>query len=434
MNDASAVIEAYKKTAARLLADPDSPEDLCNQFALLAARGERTPAHLVLARRCAASAPKEWLPLFNLGSAEMRAGLYKDSLRSFSRALDVAPPDRRAITLHHIGMAWHDLGEHETALTWYMTAQFADPTDKEIEQSVAITKLASGELESGLYDFEVRLHKPPRKNISNSGIPRWRGEDLAGRTLILAHEQGYGDSLQFIRFAPELRKLGVAKLIWSGPPGLNGLIADNFAFDAVVDEAGPFEADFVTSPMAACGILGATYADMTGEPYMTAPPAMQLPGRGKLKVGLSWKGSPGYAADAKRSMRLEDLGSLLELPGAAFYSLQVGKDAADITRLGLDGFVADLGSVIHDWRDTARAVAAMDVIVTVDTANGHLAGALGKPVLLLLADPSCWRWMSKRTDTPWYRAHRLFRQTTPENWAEPVAAVRSTLEAMLASG
>jgi hypothetical protein len=158
---------------------------------------------------------------------------------------------------------------------------------------------------------------------------------------------------------------------------------------------------------------------------MMAKP-VTLPARGKLKVGLAWQGLHGHRNDHLRSMTLPDLFPLFDLPGAAFYSLQVGADAAPITSLGLDGFIADLGSTFSDWRDTAAAVAAMDVIASVDTGTAHLAGALGKPVILLIGKQPDWRWMRGDT-TPWYRNHRLLRKT--DAW--PVMEAREILEKML---
>ena len=422
MLDVPEVIKAYKTTAANLLHDPDNPEYLANQYTLLSTT-LRSPAQLALARRCALAAPTQFIALFNYAAALMRDG--RDSVKAFMSALSVAPDDRRAITLHHLGLAHHDRGEYDQALKYYELAlgRGADPV---FHGSVAIAKLAKGQLREGLHEFEVLNHKPVRKPISDSGIPRWNGEDLTDKTVILAHEQGFGDTLQFIRFAPLLAKK-CKKLILSGPPSLTGLLSDNFKFKAVIGEEGPFKADYVTSCMAACALLGIEYKDIKCEPYMKAKPK-DLPARGKLKVGLSWKGSPGFAMDALRSAKLEDFCPLFDLPGAAFYSLQVRPGPEEISNLGLDGFIADLGSTLGDWRDTAAAIAAMDVLVATDSANAHMAGALGKPVLLMLGKAPCWRWM-KGEKTPWYSGHKIFRQSVVDQW--PIAAVRKELEGML---
>lgn len=418
------ILAAYKKTAADLLQDPDNPEALANQYTLLSTT-PRSPAQLALAKRCAEVAPNEFIARFNYASALMRSGM--DSLAQFKAALEIAPKDRKALVLHHIGLAYHDLAEYDTALKFYEMSKAVDENEPKIHQSIAIAKLASGRLKEGLYEFEVKHHIKPRKAISESGIHWWNGEPLAGRTVILTHEQGFGDTLQFIRFAGLLRER-CGRLIFSGPESLAPLIAEQFdCFDDVINEAGPFKADFVTSPMAAAALMGIEYKDVTGLAYMSAKPTY-LPNRGKLKVGLSWKGSPGYANDALRSAKLEDFCPLFDLPGAAFYSLQVKPGPVEISNLGLDGFIADLGSTLGDWRDTASAIAAMDVLVATDSANAHMAGALGKPVLLLLGKSQCWRWM-KGDKTPWYSGHKIFRQSVVDQW--PMDQVRKELEGML---
>jgi hypothetical protein len=417
------ILEAYKATAAKLLANPDDPEQLSNQYTLLSTT-KRSPAQLALAKRCFEVAPDEFIAAFNYAAALMRGGM--NSTAVFRRALELAPTDRRAVTLHHLGLAHYDQGEYDTALNYYTLALEARADEPLVKGSIAIAKLAQGKLRDGLYEFEVTNHKPVRKPITDSEIPRWNGEILEGKTVILAHEQGFGDTLQFIRFAPLLKKR-CKKLIFSGPEALTGLISDNFEFKAVIGEDGPFKADYVTSCMAAAALMGIEYKNISGEPYMKADP-MDLPKRGRLRVGISWRGSPGYAMDALRSASLEAFCPLFDLPGAAFYSLQVNPGPQEITNLGLDGFIADVGSTIKDFRDTARAIAAMDVIVTTDSANGHMAGALGKPVLLMLGKAPCWRWMRSDT-TRWYRGHKIFRQSTVDCW--PMEAVRAELQGMM---
>ena len=419
------IVEAYKKTAVHLLNDPDDPEALTNQYTLLSTT-PRSAAQLAVAKRCAQVAPNEFIAVFNYASALMRCGM--ESLATFRRALELAPTDRTAITLHHIGLAHHDRGEYEAALKWYELTLSHDTNEPKIHQSIAIAKLAMGRLKEGLYEFEVLHHSKPRKAISKSKIPWWKGESIEGKTVILTHEQGFGDTIQFIRFAPLLRDRCASRLVLSAPGSLAPLLAEQFdCFDAIIGEEGPFKADFVTSPMAAAALMGIEYKDVNGLAYMTSAPAV-LPSRGRLKVGLSWKGSPGYANDALRSASLAAFCPLFDLPGAAFYSLQVRPGPDEITTMGLDGFVADLGSTLTDWRSTAAAISAMDVIVSTDSANAHLAGSLGKPVLLMLGKAPCWRWMSGDR-TPWYRNHRIFRQATVDCW--PVDEVRRELEVML---
>lgn len=407
----------YKANAANLLRDPDSAEYLTDQYQLLSTT-RHSPSQLALAKRAIALAPNEFIAVFNYASALCRAGL--DGVNAYRRALELAPDDMVSTTYHHLGLAHHDRGEYDLALSRYrLSLETGD--DPNIRQSIALARLANGELRQGLYEFEVQYHVKPRKPISDSGIAQWNGEDLTGKRVILAHEQGFGDTIQFVRFAGMLRER-CRHLIFSGPDILAGLIAEQFdCFDDVINEAGPFDADYITSCMAAAALMGIEYEDVDPSPYMRADP-IKLPDRGKLKIGLSWKGSPDHANDALRSAELLDFCPLFDLPGTAFYSLQVRPEPKEITTLGLDGFIADLGSTLSDWRSTASAIAAMDVIVTVDTGTGHLAGALGKPTLLLIGDAPDWRWMPK---VSWYQNHRIFRG----RW--PMGEVRAELESMM---
>lgn len=416
------VVEAYKRTAANLLKNPDSAEDLSSQFILLYSQGSGT-AHLAIARRCAAIEPNKFLPVFNLGSAQLKSGLYQESVATFIRAFGLAPPEHARIAMLHIGLANYASGNTGEALKWYERGR-ALQDDTDVQQSIAIARLMSGELEA-MHEFECKYHTPRRKPIVESGIPRWMGEDLTGKTVIVCHEQGFGDTIQFARFIPELK---AERVIWSGPLSLEQLMAENFAFSEMIGEDGPFEADYYCSPISICGALKAKYPSGSGAPYMRSD-AMKLPDRG-LKVGLAWAGNADYAHDAERSIDLLQLAPLLEIPGTGLYSFQVGRGEGDITRLGLDGLIANLGGTLKDWKDTARAIMAMDVVVTVDSGVAHLAGALGKPVLILLPYANCWRWMLDRSDTPWYASARLFRQFAPGQWAEPVLHVKRALEEM----
>ncbi len=414
------VITAYQKTAINLLRDPDCAEDLSNQFTLLVSRGDAGAAYLPLARRCAALAPNTFIAVFNQGSAELKAGLYREGIKSFTRALPLADPANVRVTMQHIGLACYASGDVERALKWYERAR-GIKDDTEIQQSIAIARLMAGELEA-MFEFECKHHTPRRKPIVSSGIPRWMGEDLTSKTIIVCHEQGFGDTIQFARFIPKLK---AERVIWSGPESLRLLMAENFSFSEMIGEDGPFEADYYCSPISICGALRSKYNSVSGLPCLKARP-IKLPDRG-LKIGLCWAGNPDYAHDAERSMSLKDMSPLLEIPGTGFYSFQVGANEADIPRLGLDGLVANLGGTLKNWHDTARAVQAMDLIVSVDSGVAHIAGALGKPVLILLPYANCWRWMRDRADTPWYSSVKLFRQSSPGQWAEPVSGVRDAI-------
>lgn len=422
--------EKYQAQAKVLLDNPDDPTALHAQVVACENVKFHTPATVALIRRCAAIAPDEWNAVFNLGSVLARDGKYRDAIRQFLRAVElVKSKEQQVMTLHHIGMMHNDIGENDKAIKFYELALAISPDDKDVGQSRAISWLCQGRLNKGLTEFEVRLHKPARKAIYQSGIPIWNGEKLDGKSIIITHEQGFGDTIQFIRFLPRLRRDAKPKQVaFAGPEGLNKLLWQNFHADQWLDEEGPFDADYICSPMAMVAHLGIEYCDVSGLPYMQTAPLF-LPDRGLLKVGIVWQGSWSYSQNARRSMALEGMCPLFAIPGAAFYSLQVGPGAKEVSQLGLDGFLADLTCKIKDWSDTARAIMAMDVIVGVDTGTLHLAGALGKRTLMILPYAPCWRWLRSDNRIRWYENTRLFRQQIPGTW--PVSLVKNELERMV---
>jgi hypothetical protein len=418
-------LDAYKQVCGKLLTNPDDARSLVERQYFVQGSKRARELNVSLARRAFELAPDRFEPVFNLASAVLPFDPW-NALAGFMRAYGLAPRSHKATAMHHMGLAHHDLGQIDKALECYERSKELDPHEPEIERSIAIAQLAAGKLAEGLFAFEVEHYQAWDRPIFKSGIPRWRGEDLTGKTIIVAHEQGFGDSIQFSRFIPHIK---AGKVLWSGPDVLTGLIEDNVKLDGTVPFEGPFDADYHASPLSACAALGVDYPSVDNEPYIVAEP-MNLPDRGRLKVGLVWRGSSGYARDADRSFDIDTYAPLFEIPGCAFYSLQVGEFADDVHNAGLTGFVADLTPAIKDWRDTAKALAAMDVLVSIDTATAHLAGAMGIKTLLLLNFAPCWRWMRDTETTPWYKNHKLFRQHMPGAWGEPVASVARQLRMM----
>jgi hypothetical protein len=248
---------------------------------------------------------------------------------------------------------------------------------------------------------------------------------------VVYHEEGHGDFIQFCRYIPKLRETGVDKILLCGPSReLLELVSDNVAVDGIVPLSGPFECDFVVGSMSVPWRVGIDYGSVSGKPYFTAEPA-SIPLRGKLNVGLVWRGNSEYGMDAHRSMAFSELCPLFDIPHVAFYSLQKGGAEVEVTALGYDGFVANLEPLATTWRNTARLIMALDAIVTVDTAVAHLAGALGKPVLMMCTNAADWRWNRSNEKTAWYDSVRVIRQSKQDDWAPCIANVRTKLKGML---
>jgi hypothetical protein len=174
---------------------------------------------------------------------------------------------------------------------------------------------------------------------------------------------------------------------------------------------------------------GVEMKDVNGKPYFKAEPA-KLPKRGKLNVGLVWKGNAAYLADTQRSMPFSTYSPLFDLPGVAFNSLQVGPQGLEVTDLGLDGFCANLEPFMPNWHATARVIQALDVVVSVDTAVAHLCGALGKPVFTLVTSNADWRWDRNSSRSVWYDSMRVIRQTKQDDWSPCIEEVKTRLREM----
>jgi hypothetical protein len=256
------------------------------------------------------------------------------------------------------------------------------------------------------------------------------GESIAGKTVLLWSEQGIGDTLQFLRYAPFVRAMG-ARVIVDVHRELVPLVKTQGLADVVVAAGDPVPAFDVHAPlMSVPFILGTTIDTIPATvPYLRPMPdrveawAKRLPADGTRKVGIAWAGARGHHNDRRRSIAVELLAPLGDVPGVTFVSIQPRSADAPVPPIPL----LDLGRELRDFADTAALLSQLDLVITVDTSVAHLAGALGRPVWTMLAFAPDWRWMLGREDTPWYPTMRLFRQRSVGDWADVVARVRSAL-------
>lgn len=439
----SETVQKYKAFAGKLLTAPDDPENLINQFALLSDGGDRTNGrhYLALAQRAYAINPEDVNTVFNYASALQRVGEFGKAKDLYKWCVDHGPDEWLTRSLHHLGVAYRAMGQNTKAIECYDQAISRDPKAEYIKDR-ALAMMAAGWLREGLETFEVRKKLSEEHVAKNGGVLKaqnrlpadvkyWNGEDLTGKTIVIYHEEGTGDFFQFARFIPKLRKTGVAKILLTGPvPDVLDFISDQVQIDGIVPLEGPFECDYVVGSMSISWRLGIDYKDISGKPYMVAEPAT-FPLRGKLNVGLVWRGNPAYGMDAHRSMAFSELCPLFDIPDVAFYSLQCGPANNEVTKLGFDGFVADLTPFAKSWRKTARLLKRLDVVVTVDTAVAHLAGALGVPCLMMITKASDWRWDRSSENTVWYDSIRVIRQQEQDDWKPCVTRVRNKLKEML---
>jgi tetratricopeptide (TPR) repeat protein len=364
-------------------------------------------------------------------------GRFAEAIEAYRRA---EARGNRAATSNR-GNSLLDLGRMDEALRAHESAAERDPQSAGAAYNLSLTQLRLGEWERGWPGYEARfrfheVHRNPRFFRQ----PRWRGEPLEGRRVLLHAEQGLGDTIQFCRYAALVAARGGMAILQVQAPveRLMRSLAVVRAGLAVVAPLGaePPEFDLECPLLSQPAIFGTTTetvpwqgAYLGANPELAIAKRMQFPGVRQdslgrsLRVGLAWAGNPGYKTDRQRSMALATLLPLLRVPGVTWISLQKGAPAKQLADLPGDVFVWDGSSRDRDLAETAALAATLDLVVTTDTCIAHLAGAMGKPVWILLPNLSDWRWMQQVETTPWYPTARLFRQCGPDDWAGVITRV-----------
>ena len=393
---------------------------------------------VAVGHRALALMPADAGLLSNLGLAlSMRIGGDEAAASTLSRAIVLEPNHaetrmNRALVLRSL----HRLDEAEDACRRLIAER---PDEAGAHTLLATCLLMRGDLAAGFREYEWRSRLADGQVVARGlPTPPWEGGALDGRRILLHDEQGLGDGIQFARYAPLLARRG-ARVIVECNDALVRLFATLPGVEAVVGRSSPTpEHDVHAALMSLPHLLGTTLATVPAEvPYLAAESSLVAmwrdrlePARAGLRVGLVWAGNAGLPDDPKRSPGLEPLLPLLDLPGVVFVSLQKGDGRADLERLGgrLPTGFHDVGGALDDLADTAAVVAQLDLVISVDSAVAHLAGALGRPVWTILRAESEWRWMLERTDSPWYPTMKLFRQRRAGDWSDVVAALRTALQ------
>lgn len=370
---------------------------------------------------------------FILGTALLGAGDTIAACAAFEAAVRIAPDHNRAITNLVLGLV--DLGRADDALAVIDRAIARNAEAADMHFLRAVLLLRASDFERGWPEYEWRLKcadQPPQ----DFGLPRWSGEDIEGKAILIYAEQGSGDAIQFARFMPLVVERG-ARIVVACPEEMMPLLATMPAVAAAGLPDAATKPDFQVPLMSLPWIMGIPPAPIPNQVPYLYPPAdspvrLEAPA-GDLKVGLAWAGNPRHSQDRNRSTGLDEMRPILGVPGCRFFSLQVGDRRRDIAENDLADAVVDLGGGFRNFADTAAAIDHLDLVIAVDTAVAHLAGALGKPVWTLLQKIPDWRWLMDREDTPWYPTMRLFRQPAPGDWETPIAAVDRWLDSLASS-
>ncbi len=357
----------------------------------------------------------------NMGDVLAWRARDEEALACYEAALRLRPDS--AEFWNKRGFALEQLGRWEEALECFEQAVRRKPDFAEARTNRAMAWLRRGDFVRGFAEYEWRFR---RKDFGTAAQrePRWRGEPLEGRTILIHAEQGLGDTIQFMRYLPLVEQRG-GRVKFNCQPRLRPLAAARWT--AEPQERAELHASLLSLPH----LLGTTAETIPAAvPYLEVASAhverwrQRLGGGGSLKVGLVWAGNPRHPQDRRRSVPPELLAALGGLGDVRFFSLQRGWRAR-IPGLELEELEEETGTVL----DTAAAILNLDLVISVDTMAAHLAGALGRRVWLLLSFCPDWRWMLEREDTPWYPTMRLFRQRRPGDWREVIARVAEALRA-----
>jgi tetratricopeptide (TPR) repeat protein len=380
--------------------------------------------------------PTQVEALLNRGIALSAMGRHAEALESYRRALVVDP--NRPDAHYASGNALRALERDAEAVASYDAALALQPQHADAHWNRAWALLALGDYERGWPEHEWRakspgwLAPPPR-----TSAPLWLGEpQCAERRLLVLSEQGTGDTVQYLRYVPLLAACGV-KVMIELPRALERLCAPFRKHATLVFDDEPLPRHDLYCPIASLPLAFGTRVETIPAqiPYIEADPELAAhwretiaPAAGTLRAGLVWAGNPKQGSEARRGIGLAHCLPLLAVPGVHWYSLQVGERASDLARLAPSGAV-DLSPKLTDFAETAAAIANLDLVITTDTAVAHLAGALGKPVWVLLMFAADWRWLRGREDSPWYPTAHLFRQESPGDWGGVIERVRVRLAA-----
>ena len=461
-------VAAYRQAIA---ADPASAQlhaDLGHVLRSAGALDEAIAEH----RRAADLLPTSPVPFDNLGSALQKAGRPAEAMAAYGAALALEPD--RPETLNHIGTVhcdagrWdaarvaferamnhrpdfgdavnnlgtvlEELGHRGEAMAHYRRAVELSPRSASPPWNVALMQLLSGDYAAGWAGYEHRWRQPLQSKVHRGfAQPLWDGSPLDGRRLLLHAEQGFGDAIQFARYAPLAATLGVqgGRVFVECHPPLAKLFRSLKGVERVAPrDQGPLPPFDVHCPfMSLPRVFGTTLATVPNEvPYLRAAPAAANRWRRRLaaeptgrRVGLVWAGDGKHQKDRDRSLALSMLAPLAGVPGVRFHSLQLGLPATQAATPPAGMSLVDWTADLSDFAATAALVSQLDLVITVDSAVAHLSAAMGRPTWVLVAFAPDWRWLLGRDDSPWYPTARLFRQPAVRAWAEPIARVAERL-------
>ena len=412
-------IVAYRKAIALQPDYADAHENLANALKDSGRLEDATFAY----RQVIALRPNSPEALSNLGVILWEMGLLNESIAACRQAIALKPDYADAHT--NLGNALSRQGRLGEAIAAHRRAIALEPDDAEPHWNLALELLVMGDLIHGWEEYEWRWKCNALRSYNRDfAQQQWDGSPLHGRAILLHAEQGIGDTLHFIRYLPMVTQLGGHPIV-ECQPEVQRLLQMMAGSSPVLARGSPLPHFDVHCPLLSMPkSFGTTLASIPRNvPYLNAHPAdvekwrARLASRpSSLNVGLTWAGNPTKKDDQSRSMALAQFAPLAPVPGVRFFSLQKGPTASQTQNPPLAMDLIDWTDELNDFADTAALIANLDLVISVDTAVAHLAGAMAKPVWTLLPFVPDWRWLRQRHDTPWYPTMRLFRQPSIGDW------------------
>ncbi len=412
--------------------EPHSPRAHVRLARLLGVLGGHAQARALVERAVALD------PGFALGHAALSAALRQQgeneaAVAAARRAIELDP----TLALGQVNLALAELRlyRYESALAAFDAAIALDPANVDAHWNRGMLLVKFGRLKEGFADYEWRY----RSALFFGGKPRSipthpKPESFAGKRLVMLAEQGLGDTIMYLRYAKLAAARGAEVTAQVRPP-LRNLAAWVAGVSAVAITDDPTPAlDIAISTLSMPFVMGTTLETIPAEvPYIAVPEGERARWRRWLealprpRIGLCWQGNPQNPNDHNRSLPVQALAPLVAKSKAGFVSLQKGSGEGQLGPAGLADRVKDPAAELADFTDTAALIAALDLVISVDTSIAHLAGALARPVWTLVPYGPDYRWMLERSDTPWYPTMRLFRQQRPEDWSAPIRAMVAAL-------
>jgi Flp pilus assembly protein TadD len=430
-DDVSAALASYE----RLLAlEPDNAV-AHNNLGLLLRKGRRFDEAAAAFARARALKPDNLSIRFNELSLTDDAAALSEAIACCRRLLEKGPENVDILT--NLATSLQFSGRVDEAMVFNERAIAVDPAHRQARFNLSILALLRGDYGRGWNEYEHRWNLPEVKK-PHYRQPLWAGEELNGATILLQSEQGWGDTIQCLRYVPMVAARS-GKIVLRVDRPLQRLAA-SVPTRVMISPSNVRlpEFDYWCPLLSLSRIFGTRVENIPADvPYLRIRSGLierwrrrlaSLPG---LRVGLTWAGNPQHVNDFRRSIGLDRLTPLWNVPGVSFISLQVGSHAKDLGRVGAGG-VLDLAAELTDFAETAGAIMNLDVVIAVDTSVVHLAGALAKPVWVMLPFSPDWRWLLDRGDSPWYPTLKLYRQRAPGDWDSVVARLTADLAALAA--